>query len=193
MAYTSTEFMLKEGTIQYGVWTDPDQIVPGTDPTASFSATDTPGYIRMGSINVHVDDERIEYLANTPHEIIRKDPIRRNYFWEFTANQFNATTLALLKNMEVQTGANTLVWIGPDQPVATRLGWLITGQRIDGVAMYFALWSGEVQTETNGVQPTGADYVDLPVIIQGFSHPDFGQTAQDNRRKYGMWYFPETS
>lgn len=69
MSYDSTEFILKEGTIQYGIWTDPHLITTSSDPLSSFSATSTVGYIRMGTIAVNIPDERVEYLSNTPHEL----------------------------------------------------------------------------------------------------------------------------
>jgi len=193
MAYNSTEFILKEGTIQYGTWTDPHLLTPASDPTASFSATDTVGYIRMGTQVYNIADERVEYLTNTPHEIVRRDLLRRNYFWNFVVNQFNKENMALFKNMEVQTGAWTIAWIGPDIPVATRYGWLVTGYRVDGTAIYWAIWSGEVSTEDNNVAPSGTDYVDINVMIQAFAHSSFGITAQDNRRKYGAFFMPESS
>ena len=114
MATSRNEFILKEGTVQYGTWTDPHLLTPASNPASSFTATDDLGYIRMGTIVITIADERVEYLANTPHEIVRRDLLRRNYTWAFTCNQFNETSLQLLKNTDVDTGAYVLSWLGPD-------------------------------------------------------------------------------
>lgn len=192
MAKNKDEFILKEGLIQYGTWTDPDLIVPGTDPTTSFTATGDLGYIRQGSISVGLADTFAEYLSGTPQKIIRKDLIRRNYTWQFTANQFNSTAYTVLYNFDVDTGLYTLAWIGSDAPVKTRYGWLLTGTKVDGTAIYIAIWAGEIVTETKDLKFAGTDYVDIPVMIQAFEHADFISTPND-QHNYGMIYEPVAS
>jgi hypothetical protein len=193
MAYNREEFILKEGTLEYGTWTDPSALTPASNPASAFTATDNVGYVRMGSIIVNIADERVEYLSNTPHEIVRRDLLRRNYFWTFTNNQFNATSIALLKNMDVDTGTYNLAWVGPDIPTPTQYGWLFTGERVDGTAFYAAIWSGEVSTDDNNLTFTGTDYVDINVMIQAFPDSNFSDTAADRQQKYGMLFFPASS
>ena len=100
MAYSRDEFILKEGVIEYGTWTSPHLLDGSTDPSTSFTATDNVGYIRQGTISLMINNTWGEYLSGTPQKIIREDLIRRNYFWEFTMNQFNPDFLSIFKNLK---------------------------------------------------------------------------------------------
>ena len=194
MAYADTEFILKEGTIDYGVITNPESIAPGVDPNASFAATDNVGYIRMGTINLNMPDTRVEYLSNTPHYRIRNDLLQRDFFWEFTLNQFNKDALALFKNVVVQSGTYNLIHYGPEQSIATRYCFRWRGYRVDGRAFNAFLYSGEVANDDQSVTPPGTDYVDMPVKILAFPHSGFDLAVlADARKAYGMFWYPESS
>lgn len=194
MAYESTEFILKEGMIDYGTIASPDAIDPSTDPNDSFSLTDNVGYIRMGTINMNMPDERVEYLSNTPHIRIRNDLLMRDWFWEFTVNQFNITALALFKNTLTESGAYNLMHVGPDQAIATRYCFRLRSFRVDGTAFNAFIYSGEVATEDNSITPSGSDYVDIPVRILAYPHADFDiSDATDLQKAYGLVWYPAPS
>lgn len=193
MAYNREIFILKEGSIQYGTWTDPHTLTPATDPLTSFTATDNLGYLRQGSINIMLNDEFVEYLSGTPQKIIRKDLIRRNFQIECVANQFNSAAYDILYNCDVDTGAYDLAWIGNDTPVPTRRGWLFTGQKVNGNAIYVAIWAGEVVTEDKSMAFPGTDYVDMPVTIQAFEGDSFTGANANDEHNYGMIWEVGTS
>ena len=192
MAYNKNEFVLKEGTLQYGSWTNPHLIVPGTNPSASFVATDNLGYNRMGTFKLMITDTFVEYKAQTPHKIIRKDLLERIYKWQFTANQFNAGTMGLMFNMDVDTGVYTLMWIGNDAPVKFRYGYLLSGTKVDGTPFKAAIWDGEIVTEDKSINLIGTDYVDIPIEIQAFEGDTFLSNPNDEHN-YGMIFQQESS
>lgn len=192
MALNRNEFILKEATIQYGTWANPHAIVPGTNPSSSFTATGNFGYIRMGTVKVGLNDTFAEYKAGTPHKMIRKDLLERIYTLEFTANQFNPTNYQIFYNLDVDSGTYNLGWIGSDAPVKTRYGFLLTGTKVDGTSVYIAVWAGEVTTEDKSLTFSGTDYVDIPVKIQAFEGDTFAANPNDEHN-YGMIYEAATS
>ena len=188
MALTANELILKEPTIQYGSWASPASIVPGTDPSASFTATDDCGYIRMGTIRTGISREQVEYLSGTPHEIVAKDLLRKNVVLEFTINQFNPTYLAIFQRALTESGSYNLVHYGLDEPTETRYGYLMSGELRDGTLVYWGIYEGGIASEEVGPEFPGTDYVDLPVQVQAFRHTDFSNTSTNNQKCYGLYW-----
>ena len=193
MAYSKDEFILKEATIQYGSWANPHALTPASDPKTAFTATDNFGYIRMGTVVIGLNDTFVQYKAGTPHKIIRQDLLERMYNWQFTCNQLNANSLNILYNMDVDSGAHILGWVGNDAPVKTRYGFLMTGKKVDGTAFYAAIWEGEVVTEDKSMNFPGTDYVDIPVLVQAFEGPTFVSPNDNDEHNYGMIFYPASS
>jgi len=194
MALNKDEFLLKEpAPIEYGPWTSPHALDGTADPAASFSATGNVGYVRQGTFVVGLNDEFVEYRAGTPYKIVRKDLIGRQLTWQFTANQFNPTLLDFMYNVDETNGsAYDLMWIGNDAPVKTRQGWHVAGELVDGSAISFSIWAGEVTTEDKSLNFPGTDYVDIPVMVQAFEGDTFIANPNDEHN-YGMIWRPATS
>lgn len=189
--YNKNEFILKEPKIQYGTWVTPSLITPAVDPATYFIPTNDIGYVRLGTIVQGLNDEFVEYLSGTPHLIVRKDLLRRNFTLKFTANQQNPTILQMLYNFDTETGVYTLAHIGHDAPVKARHGWKLTGQKVDGSYYYIGLYSGEIVTTDKSKNFKGTEHVDIPVEIQAFQHDDFITTPSD-QRDYGIIWEPFT-
>ena len=140
-------FGFKEGLIKLGVWTSPQLIgTDTTDPLNRFAGDDL-GFFRQGSLNVGLTREYAEFLAGTPGILARKDLIRKQFFVELMAAQFNADLLKLLRGLNVQAGhavttpsAKTLdlAFVGSDEPSQPRDGYLIETTLTNGKPLFIA-------------------------------------------------------
>ena len=200
MAYNRETLVLEEPVIQFGTWQDLDLITPADDPTdpAFWNPGGDFGYIRMGTIEITISDETVEYLSRTPHETVRKDLLRRRYMWKFTGNQIEQENFIRLYNLYVQSGAWIQAWIGLNTPVRPYIGLLGRGRKVDGTELYVALWHGQVWTPENRLSSSGTDYVDTPVEVESFVHPDFqvdpaNPVLLNDLKSYGMIFEPAAS
>ncbi len=190
MALNPNEFILKEPKLSFGVWATPETIDGDTDPTTNYTKTDDFGYAREGTIKILRPKTYVEYKSGTPKKFVRKDLIEAGYVWELTVNQFVKQNLEILHNLDTTTGtAFNVYWVGSDEPVKVRFGFLLEGFKVDGSAINFAIWSGEIITENANLEFPGDNYVDINFQIQAFEGPTFTTTPNDERN-YGIYYDP---
>jgi len=188
MAYEKNELMLKELTGSYGAFADPSILTAADDIEDDFTEEANVGYVRMGSQVLNLNDTFAEYKAGTPHIKIRKDLTERMVGFTFIANQFNKTTLALLLNTTVDSGAYDHAHLGSDAPTKARKGWLFKGYLVDGTTeIKIALYAAEIVTEDKSSAWSGEDYVDLPVTLECFEGSEWEDDPTLAKTKnYGM-------
>lgn len=181
MAYgkSKDQFLLKEGIIEIGVWTNPDLIVPGVDPTSSFATAGDLGYFQQGTVNPEVNRTFAEFLAGTPAKKIRKDLIQKEFMLTLTMAQYNTDMLALAQGLDVDTGTYPIAWIGTDEPTQKFNGYLLSTELVDGTPFYIAMWSGKVTSEAVGPVLPGTAHSTYEFKIEAFEHDNFVTTPND--------------
>ena len=188
-------FLLKEGKIEIGTWTNPDQIGNGTigDPTGQFSGNDL-GWFQQGSTNIALNRTYAEARGGTPSIILRKDLTQKDFMINLALFQYDIDTLELAKGLYVQKAYSAsgftgdLAWIGSDEPTQPYYGYLITSALTDGTPFYIGMWYGKVTTEDISDTLSGTDYSVINAQLQAFPHPNFGSTASDAQKHYGIYW-----
>jgi len=199
-ALNSGPFLLKEGYVEIGLWTDPQDIAPAVDPNLSFTSDGIIGYFEQGTSKVALDRTYAEFLAGTPGKTVRMDLTLKKFSIEFMMAQFEAQTLALAQGLDVEDGNFTLGWIGNDEPVDPQFGvhgfngYRITTALTDGNPFYIAVWYGKDVSEAVGWELAGTKHGTYKLLVRAFEHPNFTDpTDADDTHNYGMVYFDNTS
>jgi hypothetical protein len=192
-AFDSERFLLKEGTLKVGTWTNPEDIgTNATSPLSFFSGVEI-GYFQQGSINIDIPREYAEFLSNTPGTLIRKDLVRKQFAIEFSLGQFDGEAINLLKNTTSQLGYSVttpsaqtwdIMHMGSDEPVQAAQGFLLETALTNGDTFLVGIYAGRLLTEDNSIAISGTEHAVQPGRIDAFVHPNF-TTAQADKH-YGL-------
>jgi hypothetical protein len=188
------QFLLKEGTVQIGTWSDPHSITTAADPSSSFTASGDLGYFQQGTVNGSIARQYAEFMSGTPGVKVRKDLIRKDFMVSMQNAQVNTDLLALAQGLEVETGGTyDLAWIGPDEPTQNRNGYLWSTELVDGTPLYIAMWAGQVTSEEVGFAPSGTEHVTYELKVESFEGPTFTGNDANDQRSYGLIWLDTSS
>jgi hypothetical protein len=189
----SGPFWLKEGTLEVGTVTNPQNIGQNnTDPRTFFTGTPL-GYIRQGTINISLTREFAEFIANTPGILIRKDLIRKQFALEFEVGQFDGDVMERLNATTSQKGYSVTTpsaqtWdlhhIGSDEPTLVEAAYMLEATLTNGWPIIVMVYAGKMTAEDISKTLAGTDYAVNTGRIEAFVHSGF-TTAQADKH-YGL-------
>jgi hypothetical protein len=194
-ALNSETFLLKEGTLSVGTWTNPEDIGTNATSPLSFFSGNPIGYVKQGTINIDIPREYAEFLNNTPGILIRKDLIRKQFAIEGENGQFDGEVTSLLKNTNSQLSyavtipsAQTwdLMHMGSDEPVQSAQGFLLETELTNGDIMLIGIYAGRLLTEDNSIALSGTEHAVQPFRIDSFVHPGFDGVTDEAQKHYGL-------
>lgn len=192
MAYgkSNLPFLIKEGFVEIGIWTNPNALTPATDPNTAFTSSGDLGYFKQGSSKTDITRSYATFLAGTPGKKVRKDLVLKEFTLTFMLAQFNQDLLALAQGLDVDTGAYDIAWIGNDEPTQTFNGYRVTTALTDATPYYVAMWYGKNTSEQVGWALSGTEHGTFELKLEAFEHPSFTIPANVNdEHNYGAIFF----
>ena len=193
----SGPFLLKEGKIQIGTFTNPQNIGTNVNDPLSFFSGQFLGYFKMGTLKIMVPRKYAEFRANTPSILVRKDLIQKDFNIECELGQFDADTMELAKGTLSQKNyavtnpvGKTLDmhWFGSDEPNIPYYGYLITSKLTNGQPAYYALWYGKNTSEDVSFGLSGTAHATTKLKVEAFPSPDFNGVNVEEQKHYGMFW-----
>ncbi len=188
-------FLLKEGTIKVGAWTNPQDIgTNNTDPRSFFSGDDI-GYFQQGSVSVGINDTYAEFKAGTPAVMIRKDLVERQFTITLALGQFNADAVELFKNTLSQkdysvTTPTAQTWqlhfMGSDTRVVPEVGVLMETEMTNGNVFIIGMWKARFLADDNSIALAGTDYAVQNATMTAFPDANFDGVTDEAKKHYGI-------
>lgn len=190
MAYgrNRNELLIKEGTLNVGDVSNPQNISPGSNPSTSFTLENV-GWFQQGTCDPQINREYAEFLGGTPAILVRKDLIRKSFIINAQLAQFNADLFALVQGLDVETGTYDLGWIGPDEVVQSEYAYSIETFLVDGTPFTLYMFSGRQTGEAVGPKLPGNAHSTYDFKAEAFPHEGF----TDDTRSYGVFVFEQAS
>jgi len=188
------EFQLKEGILEKGTITAPENIgeVGNGDPNDSFTGGEDIGFFKQGTLNFGLTRTFAEALAGTPAIKVRKDLITKFMMISVEGFQLNAELMALDRGLLVSAGfddsgfTGDLGFLGSDEPTQPFDAYRITTSQTDGTPLFIIFFEAKVTTEDVGLAFSGTEHVTTNIQIEAFPHPNFATTGVPAQKHYGV-------
>lgn len=159
LGYDRDELLLREGTLEIGEWTSPEDIDGDTDPLTFWESTAFMGFYKRGTFKTNLTVEFARFESDTMAQLVRVDPIRKSFFFEMMVAQNNEGLWNLAQGLLVVEGAVTnFGFVGSSEPQRLAFGYLRSTELVNGRPFYNAIWNGMSTGEDESLAPSGDEH-----------------------------------